>query len=71
MGPLEDAFAENRLSDDEQMLLSKLKGLKHEIDQMRPDDVGAWRRLARQVEHLNEIPAIAVGSAGDGPKVRH
>ena len=62
---LEEALAENRLNDDEHFLLSKLRSLKREIEQLQADDASAWRRLARHVEHLNEMSAMAPTPAAD------
>lgn len=63
---LEEAYGDNRLSDDEVFLLDKLGKLKSDLHVMNPHDANAWKRIARQVGHLNEVGAQAAAGSGDG-----
>jgi hypothetical protein len=50
---LEEASGEDRLSDDEELLLSRLHRLKGDLERMNPRDSSAWRGVANQVKQLN------------------
>ena len=65
-GDLEAAFAENRLSDDEHFLLSKLRKLKRELENLDTNDARAWRRIAHDMERLNDVGMMAAAPLGDG-----
>jgi hypothetical protein len=47
-------------------LLKKLGKLKGDLHVMNPHDAAAWKRIARQVGHLNEIGQQAAAASGDG-----
>ena len=64
---LEEASGDNRLSDDEHLLLSRLQKLKGDLEVMRPNDSSAWKGIARQLEHLNE-PAPAADPPRHGQR---
>jgi len=63
---LEEASGDNRLSDDEHLLLSRLQKLKGDLEVMRLDDSSAWKGIARQLEHLNEPAPAPTHRAGQG-----
>ena len=63
---LEEASGDNRLSDDEHLLLSRLQKLKGDLEVMRLDDSSAWKGITRQLEHLNEPAPAPTHRAGHG-----
>jgi len=63
---LEEAQSDGRLSGDEDILLKRLRRLKNDFDTMDWNDQGAWGRVHRQIEHLNEIGSQPAALAGDG-----
>ena len=63
---LEEAHGDNRLSDEEHLLLSRLQKLKGDLEGMRPNDSAAWRGIVRQLEHLNEPAPAPTHRAGQG-----
>ncbi len=63
---LEEAYGENRLSEDEVFLLKKLGKLKGDLHVMNPHDAAAWKRIARQVGHLNELGPQGAAASGEG-----
>ncbi|KAB2918355.1 MAG: hypothetical protein F9K29_08425 [Hyphomicrobiaceae bacterium] len=62
---LEDGQSENRLSDDEEILLVKLSKLRKEIKQMNLADAGQWRLITRHMDELNKAGPMP-HQAGDG-----
>ncbi len=66
---LEESHAENRLRDDEHILLSRLRRLKSELDQMDWSDESAWKRVVRQIDHLNEAGPSVLAGAASGDKL--
>jgi hypothetical protein len=63
---LEEAHAEDRLSDEEHLLLSRLQKLKGDLERMNPKDASAWRSIARQLERLAEPAVSPTHAAEDG-----
>jgi hypothetical protein len=63
---LEEASGDNRLSDDEHLLLSRLQKLKGDLEVMRLNDSSAWRGITRQLEHLNEPAPAPTHRPGQG-----
>lgn len=63
---LEEAHGDNRLSDDEHLLLSRLQKLKGDLEGMKLDDSSAWRGIARQLDHLTEPAVPATHRTGHG-----
>jgi hypothetical protein len=63
---LEEASGDNRLGDDEHLLLSRLHKLKGDLEVMRLNDAGAWKGIVRQLEHLNEPAPAPMHRAEDG-----
>jgi hypothetical protein len=63
---LEEASGDNRLSDDEHLLLSRLQKLKGDLEVMRLNDSSAWKGIARQLDHLNEPAPAPTHRAGQG-----
>jgi predicted nucleic acid-binding Zn-ribbon protein len=63
---LEEAHAEDRLSDEEHLLLSRLQKLKGDLERMNPKDSSAWRSIARQLERLAEPAVSPTHPAEDG-----
>ena len=57
---LEEALGEDRLNDDEHLLLSRLQRLKVDLERMNPKDASAWRTIARELEHLTEPAAATI-----------
>jgi hypothetical protein len=64
---LEEAHGENRLGDDEHQLLARLQTLKNDLEAMNPKDSSAWKGIARQLEHLNDLGPTPTHRAGDIP----
>jgi len=64
---LEEAHGENRLRDDEHLLLARLHALKNDLEAMNPKDTAAWKGIARQLEHLNDTGPTPTHRAGDIP----
>jgi hypothetical protein len=65
---LEEGHAENRLRDDEHVLLSRLRRLKAELDRMDWSDAGAWRKVVRDIDHLNDAGISTLAAAAINPK---
>jgi hypothetical protein len=65
---LEEGHAENRLRDDEHILLGRLRRLKSELDRMDWSDAGAWRKVTRDIEHLNDAGVSTIAAAAISPK---
>ena len=65
---LEEGHAENRLRDDEHILLSRLRRLKAELERMDWSDGGAWRKVTRDIEHLNDAGISTLAAAAINPK---
>ena len=65
---LEEGHAENRLRDDEHILLSRLRRLQAELDRMDWSDAGAWRKVTRDIEHLNDAGISTLAAAAINPK---
>jgi hypothetical protein len=64
---LEEGLSDNRLREDEDRLLAKLRALKKDLDTMAWDDEAAWSRLVRHhIERLNEVGAVVATAQGDG-----
>lgn len=63
---LEEASGDNRLSDDEHLLLSRLQKLKGDLEVMRLNDSSAWKGITRQFEHLNEPAPAPTHRPGQG-----
>jgi hypothetical protein len=63
---LEEAHGEDRLSDHEHLLLSRLRRLKGDLARMNPKDASHWRSIAREFEHLAEPAAAPIHPAGSG-----
>jgi hypothetical protein len=63
---LEEAHGEDRLSDDEHVLLSRLQKLKGDIERMNPRDSSHWRSIARRLEGLAEPAVAPTHAVGDG-----
>ena len=63
IGALEEGHAENRLRDDEHVLLSRLRRLKAELDRMDWSDAGAWRKVTRDIDHLNDAGISTIAAA--------
>ncbi len=63
---LEEASGDNRLSDDEHLLLSRLQKLKGDLEVMRLNDSAAWKGIARQLDHLNEPAPAPTHRSGQG-----
>ena len=63
---LEEASGDNRLSDEEHLLLSRLQKLKGDLEVMRLGDSSAWKGIARQLDHLNEPAPAPTHRAEDG-----
>jgi hypothetical protein len=57
---LEEAHGEDRLSDDEHLLLSRLQRLKGDLERMNPRDAAAWKGIARDLEQLTEPAATPI-----------
>jgi hypothetical protein len=68
IGALEEGHAENRLRDDEHVLLSRLRRLKAELDRMDWSDAGAWRKVTRDIDHLNDAGISTIAAAAITPK---
>jgi hypothetical protein len=66
---LEEGSSENRLSDAEQVLLSRLRRLQREIAAMNPGEAEAWRRVAGAIEHLGESAVSPSASLNDEHKL--
>lgn len=64
---LEEAHGENRLNEEEHLLLSRLQKLKGDLEHMNPRDSAAWRSIARQLERLTD-PAVAPTHAAEDGK---
>jgi hypothetical protein len=65
---LEEGHAENRLRDDEHILLSRLRRLKTELERMDWADAGAWRKVTRDIDHLNDAGISTLAAAAINPK---
>jgi hypothetical protein len=63
---LEEAHGEDRLSDEEHVLLSRLHKLKGDLERMNPKDSSHWRIIARQLERLTEPGVAPTHPAEDG-----
>jgi hypothetical protein len=63
---LEEAHAEDRLSDEEHLLLNRLQKLKGDLERMNPKDSAAWRSIARQLERLSDPAVSPTHPAEDG-----
>ncbi|MBX9590368.1 MAG: hypothetical protein K2X43_13760 [Hyphomonadaceae bacterium] len=63
---LEEAHGDNRLSDDEHLLLSRLQKLKGDLERLQIGDSSAWRGILRQLEHLNEPAPAPTHRVEDG-----
>ncbi len=63
---LEEASGDNRLSDDEHLLLSRLQKLKGDLEVMRLNDSAAWKGITRQLDHLNEPAPAPTHRPGQG-----
>jgi len=60
IGALEDAYADDRLGDDEHLLLSRLRKLNGDLGRINPRDASAWRGIARELEHLTAPAATTI-----------
>jgi hypothetical protein len=63
---LEEAHADDGLSDEEHILLSRLHKLKGDLERMNPKDTSHWRIIARQLERLTEPDVAPTHPAEDG-----
>jgi hypothetical protein len=63
---LEEGHADDRLSDDEHLLLSRLQKLKSDLERMNPKDTSHWRSIARELERLTEPGVAPTHPAEDG-----
>ena len=63
---LEEASGDNRLSDDEHLLLSRLQKLKGDLEVMRLNNSAAWKGITRQLDHLNEPAPAPTHRPGQG-----
>jgi len=63
---LEDGFADNRLKEDEDRLMHRLRGLRKELETMNWADEAAWNKVHRQIDRLNEVGPVASNIIGDG-----
>jgi hypothetical protein len=66
---LEESHAENRLGEDEDRLLARLRGLKKDLEAMDWNDEAAWGRLVHKIDRLNEAGPTASNIVGDGSKL--
>jgi len=66
---LEESHAENRLGEDEDRLLARLRGLKKDLEAMDWSDEAAWGRLVHKIDRLNEAGPTASNIVGDGTKL--
>jgi hypothetical protein len=66
---LEEAHAENRLGEDEDRLLVRLRALHNDLQAMNWSDEAAWDRLANKIERLNEAGPTTANIIGDGSKL--
>ena len=65
---LEEGIEENRLSDDEQLLLDRLQELETELRNMNWSDERAWKSVGHQIDHLNDASVSTVAAAAAGLK---
>ena len=66
---LEESHAENRLGEDEDRLLARLRGLRKDLEAMDWSDEAAWGRLVHKIDRLNEAGPTASNIVGDGSKL--
>jgi hypothetical protein len=66
---LEESHAENRLGEDEDRLLARLRGLRKDLEAMDWNDEAAWGRLVHKIDRLNEAGPTASNIVGDGSKL--
>jgi hypothetical protein len=66
---LEESHAENRLGEDEDRLLARLRGLSKDLEAMDWSDEAAWGRLVHKIDRLNEAGPTASNIVGDGSKL--
>jgi hypothetical protein len=63
VGELEEAY--DGLTNDELVLLSRLRKLKEELETMNPQDASAWKRIAQRVSYLNHAGPQAAAATGE------
>ena len=65
---LEEGQGDDRLSEDEQLLLHRLQGLERDLKSMDWTDERAWRNVGRQIDHLNDAGVSTVAAAAVSSK---
>ena len=68
---LEESHAENRLGEDEDRLLARLRGLKKDLEAMDWSDEAAWGRLVHKIDRLNEAGPTARRAGHPNRRRRH
>jgi hypothetical protein len=66
---LEEGQADNRLGEDENRLLGRLRSLKKDLEALDWNDEAAWGRLVHKIDRLNEVGPSASNIVGDGTKL--
>jgi hypothetical protein len=65
---LEEGQGDDRLSEDEQLLLRRLQDLEGNLKVMDWNDERAWRNIGRQIDHLNDAGVQTVAAAAVSSK---
>ncbi|HEU4377535.1 MAG TPA: hypothetical protein VFR73_03110 [Hyphomicrobiaceae bacterium] len=65
---LEEGHGDDRLREDEQLLLHRLQGLERDLKSMDWSDERAWRNVGRQIDHLNDAGVSTVAAAAVSSK---
>jgi hypothetical protein len=65
---LEEGQGDDRLSEDEQLLLHRLQELESNLKTMDWNDERAWRNIGRQIDHLNDAGVSTVAAAAVSSK---
>jgi hypothetical protein len=66
---LEEGHSDNRLRDDEHLLLSRLRRLQKELAEMDWSDRSAWKRVSRNIEQLNDAGTATMIAAASNTKL--
>jgi hypothetical protein len=62
---LEEGEADDRLTDKEHSLLSRLQKVKVDLERMKVGEASAWNGIARELEHLKDPAALSPHTVGD------